>query len=130
VKTLKPNVKLLRAVMAKIESDPDHWDQTWWSSTIDHSKAATPCNTAYCFAGWAVKIDGCRWVKGWTGLLHARKDDPPDYVVNGAVDVSDRAQRILGLTGTQSTDLFAAHNTMDKLRRKVNALCDTKGDQV
>ena len=61
------------------------------------------CGTAYCFAGWALKLSGT-----------------PPYETYGDSHLNfGLAARWLGLTSFESVSLFLGYNTLDDLRRLV-----------
>lgn len=110
-----PNVALLNQTLAYIEAHPQEWDQTTWH-----------CGTTACFAGHAALLDGAEWAPANVpiGELVLARDDDPDLnvlVLDGtpSVFVDDRAQRILGLTEYQATELFSGCNSLDDLRTLV-----------
>ena len=87
------NADLARATLAAIEADLPHWRQSSWISTTD-------CGTAYCFAGWAVRIhDGT---------------DPDEET-----PIQYKAEQALGLDPWLAKPLFAARNTLSELREMV-----------
>jgi hypothetical protein len=52
-----PNAALAYAVLDQIDAHPEQWDQArWWRPDAE-------CNTAGCFAGWAVRLSGGRMVR-------------------------------------------------------------------
>lgn len=116
----RPNVALLRQTLAHIETHPEEWNQQVYR-----------CRTGMCFAGWAVELDGGQWAAEPDHVdrhvsdedLLPRPDDPANHIVDGLVDVRDRAERILGLHGDQAFDLFDANNTLPMLRQIVSELC-------
>lgn len=46
------NEKLIRTVVRAIELEPGRWDQGEWSGPRDS------CQTKFCFAGWAMNLEG------------------------------------------------------------------------
>jgi hypothetical protein len=82
------------AVLDQIEADPEHWDQTQWSSIAE-------CGTTMCFAGWACKMEGLTLgVEVKPHLFDAR------VALADGKDISDTARVILGLTDEEATNLF------------------------
>jgi hypothetical protein len=119
-----PNKSLLRKTLSVIKKNPKHWDQSFWH-----------CGTSFCFAGWAVKLDGGRFPKNDRDYVLARDDDPEEDVIerygdNGrkyrVVEIEARAHRILGLNYQRYAigvhRLFAPQNTMADLTREVKKL--------
>lgn len=147
------NADLLRAVMAKVEQEAEkgedcRWGQDTWSLGVAAARMADDgtlvtaepdCGTSYCFGGWAVATQpDTQWLTG-SYLLPVPDDDPDDVdrtvmviapshpggvqYVEGT-GVWARAQRLLGLTDGERTDLFAGSNTLEDLRRYVDLLLD------
>ncbi len=119
-----PNKSLLRKTLNTIKKNPTHWNQSAWK-----------CGTSFCFAGWAVKLNGGRFFKQNDSVVFARKDDPEEHVyeskINGrvykVVRIEDRAMRILKLDyWTTGDDLFCCDNTLVDLEQKVKILTATK----
>lgn len=99
------NVELLDRTLAHIEAHPEEWDQGAWR-----------CETGLCFAGTAAVLSGAKW-------LHPLGHQQDHWVRGRGSQQSEpaawRAQRLLGLDEDQADELFAAHNTLDDLRRIV-----------
>jgi len=65
-----------------------------------------------------------------TALLRARPDDYAENEAHHVIDIDgvpvvnagNRARRLLGLTGNEATDLFAADNDLETLRGKVYSM--------
>jgi len=119
-----PNKSLLRKTLSVIKNNPKHWDQGAWH-----------CGTSFCFAGWAVKLDGGRFPKNDHDYVLARDDDPEEDIIerysgNGhrkyrVVEIEARARRILGLKKYYHMGvhpLFAPENTLADLTRAVKKL--------
>ncbi|XVQ07305.1 hypothetical protein ACQP1W_32450 [Spirillospora sp. CA-255316] len=109
-----PNVDLLKRTLAHIEAHPEEWDQNEWCTELD-------CGTAYCFAGWAIKLDG-----------RATFTAVNDFVIDEdgtSQDTDDYAAGLLGIKSLERAErdceehLFAADNSLDDLRRIVGELC-------
>ncbi len=118
-----PNVELLDRVLAVIEADPDHWNQSdWRQPSIDG------CGTAFCSAGWACELDGGTWATGSDGLhseyLVARDGETLGPTSRGVkmTFVRDRALAVLGLTESEAHALFSGNNGLPALRRQVNRI--------
>lgn len=115
------NVTLLRQVLAHIETNPEVWDQGEWR-----------CDTGMCFAGWTGELAGGKWITEADSMfapyMVVERDDHLDHVrylseVGYAVDVEERATRLLGLTEDQADDLFTSANyKLDMLREEAAAL--------
>lgn len=114
------NVELLDRVMAQIESDPDHWNQAFWAQRETYH---TECGTAYCCAGWTVKLarPDLRFI--WQGLDADTVEDPATGLSGG---VSDIARRLLGLTVSEADQLFEGDNTLADLQRIVREIKDER----
>ncbi len=117
-----PNKTLLRKTLLAIKKNPKHWDQSAWK-----------CGTSFCFAGWAVKLDGGRFPKGSDTMVYAREDDPADDVFvryvglrkYNFVSIDDRAHRILKLKRESEYvghPLFHRDNTLNDLEKMVDDL--------
>jgi len=109
--TPAPNVKLLNRILDIIETDPDHWDQETWVTE-------TPCGTAYCFAGWAVHLNGYKFHPGWDLSLNTSDEVYKDNEKE-SIYIQDVAQEILGLTLLEATTLFSSWRTLDDIRAVV-----------
>jgi hypothetical protein len=132
-----PDVEKLRRVLAQVEEEAakgsgSRWDQCHWAiSRGGTAVEPTPdtCGTAFCFAGWAAVLDGAQlhWGKGyesgalvWVAEFQRRADGYMD-------DISEYAQRSLGLTSDEANVLFLGSNTLDDLRAIVQSLVDGEG---
>lgn len=126
-----PNVELLDLVLKTIHTDLDHWSQTSWRTIEDETYDdvqsdrvyPTTCDTAYCFAGWAIQLGSVntpQWLSD--GTLRTDPVDDPEEYDEGAphVAASDRASRLLGIS--QWSSLFEARNTLEMLDWKVDKL--------
>lgn len=88
----KPNMKLLKRVLAKIDEHPELHDQRAYATK-------TACGTAHCIAGWIAVLTGHK----------------PDVKHGGIVTVGGRSVRILatekaGLTHDEAGELFSSYN--------------------
>ncbi len=102
----KPDIALLKRVLAKIDKYPERWEQ--------HDYATRrPCGTAYCFAGWIA-------------AMSRQKLDLDDggWRTKGGRDVHDFARRRAGLTYLEASHLFSASNDRDDLGRIVARICE------
>jgi hypothetical protein len=95
--------------MQKIVDDPEHHDQTNWMTS-------TGCDTACCFAGWALLLDG---VSVWDLTRYVDLEMEDDSDPEGIKQVA--AQR-LGLTGAEAFILFSGGNTRTMLELMVKDL--------
>jgi hypothetical protein len=107
----KINVALLKKTLARIEAEPEHWNQSWWR-----------CGTSYCFGGWAAVLAGAKFRRPDENMSielipkYAWEKNRP-YVV-----MHDRAQYILGLTNYEASELFFSGNSLADLKRIVRKL--------
>ncbi len=76
------NEAFIREVLAWIELHQELWNQNTWHSP-------EPCGTAYCFAGWAVKLGTDLEVESLGTLALVRK-----------------AMELTGLSTAQASELF------------------------
>jgi len=117
----------LRRVLAHIESTPQLWNQSTWVSE-------TSCGTAYCFAGWAVALEGIPIVvddgspyidfRTLPEPWHSKLDKLSLAYLDGGwhrAAVSDVAALILGLHDKWA--LFRACLTLDELRESIDRIC-------
>ena len=96
---MERNTELLQQTMQYIINHPDQHDQADWA--VQHD-----CGTTACFAGWAAILSG------WTVKQVQLTDDP----------VKDIGGEILGLTVSESHQLFDASNTRHQLELMVKDL--------
>lgn len=131
------NVKLLDATMAEVRKAARRktgqvWDQNHWRAPLGDSTGE--CGTAMCFAGWAAQLDGGRWLswrEEWA-WLRARKGETPEVVTPDGqplVHVRERAERRLGLTEQEASELFSVRNTLSDLSRLVRDIKSGKTRQ-
>ena len=134
------NIPLLRKVFEHISDHPEDWRQAYWGSLTDASlvagqdpqefssedfwghpmtfqaiPVAPTCGTAMCFAGWAVCMDDPK-----ARLLILRGSYEADEVLLGdgqVMDISKRAQEVLGLHREEADRLFSGGNTLDEIER-------------
>lgn len=110
------NTALLLRTLAHIEANPHQWYQATWR-----------CETALCFAGWAVTLAGGRWLTKpgdrFDQFLAPEPDDPKEDIGTRGVHIRRRAKRLLGLDEEQADRLFASCNTLEDLREIVAELC-------
>ncbi|MFG3509628.1 hypothetical protein ACGF5F_29470 [Streptomyces sp. NPDC047821] len=91
----KYNVDLMLAVREQITNHPETHSQAHWGNKNRE------CGTTYCIAGWAITLAqaGTRWNS--SGLM----------ALADGMDPGDCAQRLMGLSSDEATDLFF---TMDR----------------
>lgn len=81
------NSDLLHEIADRIEAEPEHYDQDYYSM-------ATDCGTSYCVAGWAIVLA------------------KPEMLVNGRIrfhfsaSPHDIAAKLLGIDGDEAHRLF------------------------
>lgn len=83
------NTELAERVIGQIEAHPEEWDQRFWRTKRD-------CGTTFCFAGWAVQLTANDLGLSYEHVREAH---------GGGSDLR-AAQELLGLTSTQSCELF------------------------
>lgn len=134
------NIELAREVLAYIGEHPE-----------THKQASYRCSTGMCFAGWAAQLAGGKWLvppthtkfdeSGMICYLFLEEDDPQDHIVHledvpghdqpvAAVDVDDRAVRILDITEGQSAQLFDSWNTLESLTAMIDRLEEDPGAEL
>lgn len=143
----EPNIALLDKVLDQIQLT-DEWSQGDWRNVINYNEVrdekADRCKTAMCFAGWAVELDGGKWLYSnkelaraiinnqtyRTDALHATAEEiraktyylTDHSLTDGQVPVVDaesRARSILGLTTIEADSLFRGENSLEDLKRIV-----------
>lgn len=111
-----PDVELAERVLEQIETHPEQWRQGLWALRTD-------CGTAYCFAGWAVKL-GLPQAEFLFGTA-TYTDAQAVYVHvpgEGAGSIQAYAAEALGLGPDAADALFWGENTLDELRAYVRSL--------
>lgn len=131
-----PDLPLLRKAVEWAETEatkPDgesQWYQDTWRTTHGDTSEGF-CGTSFCIAGYVAETTEGNWV-GQSERLYAKDYDHPECVkVNPArntVHVSDRAQRLLGLTHGEAAQLFSAYNTIDDVRRAAKRIALRAGE--
>lgn len=112
------NFGLMRAVLDKIETVGDDYDQTKWR-----------CGTSRCFAGWAAELAGIAWKQP-----DFNEDGEPEYrgivVLEDGTEmhVADWAANELGITGEEEQFIFAASLTVDQIRENIDMLAAISGE--
>jgi len=138
---MKPNKRLLKKILKKIEADRKCWDQQTWH-----------CGTTHCFAGHVSlevlpkypEIKKSEWMSD-EGLIQrkeeiyvnqlCRKDDKTAATIDKLADElnSDRtglfkentaiiAAYHLGLDGKTARSLFVPSNTLPRLKKKISKI--------
>lgn len=125
------DVQRMRDVIAAIEQQPHLHRQTAWVTQ-------THCGTAYCFAGWALKLDGIDICVdecfGVDGVAHVHRDSVPAELDRVLVDyygeryiesfgywmIHQVAGRLLDLNPLQANNLFCATRSLRQLRDLVH----------
>lgn len=114
----------LNRTLAHIEANLGSWDQRHWVTQ-------TACGTAYCFAGWALVLEGIRICADDCddlGGYHVHRNELPSSVwervpnCNSILAVAQVARVVLDLTPPQSWDLFCGGNTLQDLQVRVRNL--------
>lgn len=131
--------ELLESAWFQIKDDPDSYCQRAWRRAQGPGPV-NKCGTAFCFAGWAVELNGdAKWVsddplkKGFQ-VLAPVKDDPGTDVLlynrlfaNGelpflGVRPQDRAQRLLNISKADADYIFDAARSLDEIRMRIESL--------
>jgi hypothetical protein len=113
------NVELLETTMQFINDHEDKHDQdVWFESQFSNEAISQNCETAACFAGWAVLLNGyehvCNDVYDRSGVLLG--------------DVCEVAADLLGLEEWEANRLFDGSNSRIMLARMVKDLVN--GDEL
>lgn len=109
------NIAKLEAVLGQIKAHPEQHNQKFWAKK-------TECGTSYCFAGWAVVLEG-----GYEIDLASRGPDGVKFAVTSSGrtrHICGIAKDILGLNMTDAMTLFHQANTVDDLERMVKNLAN------
>jgi hypothetical protein len=116
----KPNLPLLRAVLAQIDATPERWDQSMWA-------LRTECGTAFCVAGWAVHISHPDAGLKFDHYGEAFTCTLPGF---GDVYILDEARRLLAITGTEANYLFSSFNSRSDVQRHAEAIAARAGESL
>lgn len=125
----KPNVDLLDLTLKTIQANPEQWRQASWRTAgnqveIDEKTGRmiqpVTCNTAFCFAGWAVQL-GSETTPMWNDRVWLWAE-PEDQTTALMVCARDRAQRLLGITEDQAEKLFESENRMHDIEHIVEEI--------
>lgn len=133
-----PDEMRLRRTLAHIQNNRRLWNQNTWVGK-------TECGTTYCFAGWAVVLEGIPVSVTEGGMAFIRQEDVPelwmakirerrfDYLADNynRVAISDMAAVILDLSGegrdpNEHWALFGACLSLPAMRETVDRLCAGK----
>lgn len=113
----KPDIARLRRVLAKIDAEPETWDQSRFA-------VKTECGTACCIAGHIVLDSG--------GKL-----DLPGYMVgqdspftDDGHSISRLAQTLVGITDKESNSLFDGDNDRDDIQRICEDIAERAGEKL
>ena len=121
----------LNRTMNHIEANLGLWDQGNWARQ-------TACGTVYCFAGWAVTLEGiqvCLSECSKLGGPHVHRDQVPDRFLRRMSDpksilsVAKVARMVLDLSHQEGFDLFCSRNDLEKLQDQVRRLTENGNDQ-
>lgn len=101
-----PNAALAYAILDQIDAHPETWNQNTWD-----------CETAACFAGWAVRFSGGKSADGPTDTFVV--DGPEELVGLTVCDAAYAVLRVLPWFEAQPDgrcrDLFSPSNTREDL---------------
>jgi hypothetical protein len=137
------NIERLDAALARLDANPEVWDQSQWR-----------CGTGKCLAGHGADAAGAVWVTDPLGVLQVKLPeagrsavarwlsvatesvydptfvgvddyvDLPELREAGIIHVSSWTREWLGLTKTQALVVFAADNTREDLQRLRDVLAE------
>jgi hypothetical protein len=116
----KPNLPLLRAVLAQIDATPERWDQSMWASR-------TECGTAFCVAGWAVHISHPDAKPKFNLYGEALTCRLPGF---GDVYIMDEARRLLAITRDEASLLFSSFNSRSDVQYYAEAIAARAGEDL
>jgi hypothetical protein len=118
---MKRNTELLERTMQFLIDHPELHKQEHWISKNE-------CGTVGCFFGWACLLSGRLFKELPVGseTCHVWKAD--NSTEGQRVNVSDEAQRLLGLTHGEAYDLSRGTNTREMLQLMVKDLVN--GDEL
>ena len=119
------NIELLDKIIAKIEAEPESWNQGRWAigsgenafrDDNGHLQPGPECNTAFCVAGHVAVETGAKfnWMR-----YGVRIEIEAHHVVgeNGHLQSIDNyAKEKLGLTQSEADDLFDLYNSLDQIK--------------
>lgn len=111
-----PNLELLRRVLRYIDAHPEEWDQTTYA-------VLRPCGTCCCVAGHTCILSGVQIEWGRFSGSHVA------WTMNHG-HIGEAARKLLGITGDESVELFAAHNTRADLERYASQIAARAGQPL
>lgn len=126
------NNELLEKTMKYIEENPQTWRQESWYAWIDEDgdlvsesidvevTEVNSCGSAFCFAGRAALFEGFPEPPKSNSMSWVMPIGDSPY----GVMVDEFARARLGLTWDQASMLFNPSNTMEDLRKMVDAIKD------
>lgn len=114
----KPDIARLRRVLAKIDAEPETWDQTAYALKHD-------CGTCYCIAGHVVVDEGHKISFGDFGNTCSTA-----WFTDDGVRVFDIASKLLGLTEEEAVLMFDAHNDRDDIQRYAERIAERAGEKL
>jgi hypothetical protein len=116
---LIPNKKLLRLVQKQIHYFPRNWEQGiygrrggGWARRLAGVDYSNPCGTAACVAGHAMLASGYSLVGNTF------------YEDGLEVDPHEAGRKALGLTPQQAGALFDGMNSLARVDKIIDCLCD------
>jgi hypothetical protein len=125
---------VMTRALVKEEIRQGKWDQGSWATELvksDETGLREPsCGTTACVAGWAVIVDGGKFLNA--GAVAARPEELEDpnlltwkqevrvpktgqWVEFDTISVAARARRLLGLNYHEAEELFRASRTEDEI---------------
>jgi hypothetical protein len=108
---------LMRATLARIEANPQEWQQGSWA-------VQTACGTAYCAAGHALVEVGARIdVAGQSVEVASLPERVRSRFLRDHVSISEGAQAVLGIDSATADRLFSGGNTLKDLHKLVDEIC-------
>lgn len=138
-----PNLPLLRKTLEHIKAHPEEWNQDRWYTQKPDGETSVEgnvCQTAACVAGHALIFSGHK-----LSLVMLEDDDDLEtasVLVDGELGVSVGdvpwaldaphfvAAQELGLTYTESTDLFNWANNKERVQRIANEIAARAGEPL
>ena len=127
------DIEKIKQVVALIEKDEaehagKHFDMACWVTPPDEPELPAFCNTAMCFAGWAV-IHKVGSMERFLEDALARDADG-DWVPTNWADfqVSNEAEEYLGLTSNEAFDIFLSTGVENsrELKQQITDVLDSE----
>jgi len=107
-------VARLRKALEHVTAHPDEWDQrVWWRSSVESG-----CGTAGCLAGTVVHQAGYEIPTTFETEVDGERLRGADYAFSPTgrrEEISEAAQRLLGLSNAQCMRLFNPLNSLARL---------------